>query len=63
MKRLTSASLWIYATWYLGSAVSAVLGVLDLLGPVLGISAGLIVGIDPRQVIWRRTAREGWSPA
>lgn len=63
MKRLISAVLWFYAIWYLGSAVSVALGIPDLLGPVLGLSAGLIVGIDPKHAIWRRTARPGWSPA
>ncbi len=63
MKRLISAALWFYAFWYLGSTASLAIGVPDLLGPVLGLSAGLIVGIDPRHVIWRRTARAGWSAA
>lgn len=63
MKRLISAVLWFYALWYLGSIVTATFGMPDLLGPILGISGGLIVGIDPRQVIWRRTMRAGWTPA
>ena len=63
MKRIAAAALWLYAFWYLGSMISVLVGVPDLLGPVLGLSAGLIVGVDPRRVIWRRPARAGWSAA
>jgi len=63
MKRIAAAALWLFAFWYLGSMISVLVGVPDLLGPVLGLSAGLIVGVDPRRVIWRRPARAGWSAA
>ena len=63
MKRLISATLWFYSLWYLGSLITATLGLPDLLGPVLGLSGGLIVGVDPRRVIWRRSPRPGWSAA
>lgn len=56
MKRLVAAALWLYAAWFAGSFVAVMLNVPDLLGPALGISAGLIVGIDPRHVIWVRPA-------
>ncbi len=56
MKRFAVATLWLYAFWYLGSTVAAFAGVPDLLGPVLGLAAGLIVGIDPRRMIWVRPA-------
>lgn len=56
MKRLLATGLWLYAFWYLGSMVAALVGVLDLLGPVLGTTAGIIVGIDPRRRIWARPA-------
>jgi hypothetical protein len=57
MKRLLAAALWLYAVWYAGSMISAIFGVPDLLGPVLGIAAGLIVGVDPRHLIWSRGPR------
>ncbi len=63
MKRIAAAFLWMLSTWYLGSIVSALVGLPDLMGPVLGISAGLIIGIDPRHIIWPRPARAGWSGA
>ena len=55
MKRIAAASLWFYAFWYLGSTLASVVGVPDLLGPVLGLSAGLIVGMDPARRIWTRS--------
>jgi hypothetical protein len=52
MKRLVAATLWLFAMWYLGSFVAYMLNVPDLLGPALGITSGVIVGIDPRHRIW-----------
>lgn len=63
MKRLASSTLWAYALWYLGSMISALFGTPDLLGPILGISGGLIVGIDPKHLLWPSPQRVGWTPA
>jgi hypothetical protein len=64
MKRTAAAILWFYAFWYLGSAVAAILGVPDLLGPVLGLTAGVMVGVDPRRLIWvRPTGRGATAPS
>jgi len=52
-----AATLWFYAAWYLGSAIATLLGVPDLLGPILGLAAGLVVGIDPRRLIWVRASK------
>jgi hypothetical protein len=56
MRRVAATFLWFYSFWYLGSMVAALVGVPDLLGPVLGIAAGVVVGVDPRRLIWARTA-------
>jgi len=56
MKRLVATCLWFYAFWYLGSMIAAFAGVPDLLGPLLGLAAGGVVGIDPRRRIWARPA-------
>ena len=54
MKRLVAGVLWFYSVWYLGSVISNATGLPDLLGPILGVAAGLIVAVDPRHVIWRQ---------
>jgi len=56
MKRLVAAGLWFYAFWYLGSTIAGLLGLPDLIGPVLGPAAAIIVGVDPRGAIWARDA-------
>ena len=54
-KRLAATFLWFYAGWAFGALAASMLGVSDMLGPILGAAAaGLIVG-DPRRIIW--TAR------
>jgi hypothetical protein len=52
MKRFASALLWALTMWMVGSGAAAILGVPDLLGPAIGITAGLLVGLDPRRAIW-----------
>ena len=54
MKRFATAALWFYAFWYLGSMIAGLLGVPDLIGPILGPAAGIIVGVDPGRAIWAR---------
>lgn len=54
MKRLVASVLWFYSCWYAGSMAATLLGLPDF-GPVLGIAAGLLVGLDPRHLIWNRT--------
>jgi len=63
MKRIAAATLWFYAFWYLGSMITGFMGTPDLLGPVLGLAAGLIVGLDPRHLLWSRRASVGRSAA
>ena len=63
MKRITATLLWFFAFWSLGSMVAALLGVPDLIGPVLGVAAGVIVGVDPRRVIWTYPTATTQEPA
>jgi hypothetical protein len=64
MKRYFAAALWFYSFWYLGSMIAGLVGVPDLIGPVLGTAAGVIVGVDPRGLIWSRpTATAATSTA
>ena len=52
MKRVAVSFLWFYTGWYAGSMVASLIGVPDLLGPIVGIAAGFLVAFDPRHVIW-----------
>lgn len=63
MKRYVAAGLWLYAFWYVGSMTAAILSVPDLLGPTFGITAGLLVAIDPRRLIWARPTGSAPAPA
>lgn len=53
MKRIAVGALWLFSFWYLGSIVAALVGVPDVVGPVLGMAAGAVVVLDPRHVIWK----------
>ena len=55
-KRLIAGVLWLFAGWYLGNIVAFQLGLSDLLGPVLGIAAAVLVAGDPFGLIWDRAA-------
>lgn len=57
-KRIAAAVLWFFALWYLGAFIAFVLGVPDLLGPVLGLAGAALIGGDPLGVIWTRTKAE-----
>ncbi len=52
VKRVVAALLWFYALWYAGAMLTAFLGVPDLLGPIVGAAAAVLIGFDPRGVIW-----------
>jgi hypothetical protein len=55
-KRVAAGVLWLFAGWYLGAFVAWMLGVSDLLGPILGIAAAVLIAGDPFQVIWQPAA-------
>lgn len=57
-KRIAAAVLWFFALWYLGAFIAFVLGVPDLLGPVLGLAGAALIAGDPLGVIWTRTTSE-----
>ena len=59
MKRIVVTALWAYSFWFLGSMISVLAGVPDLIGPALGLVAGTLVGLDPRHLFWTRPARTG----
>ncbi len=53
-KRIAAAVLWFFAGWYVGAYVAVLFGISGMIGPILGISAATLFGVDPRQVIWLR---------
>jgi hypothetical protein len=62
-KRLIAGVLWLFAGWYLGNIVAFQLGLSDLLGPVLGIAAAVLVAGDPFGLIWDRAAESSSAPS
>jgi hypothetical protein len=51
-KRIAAAVLWFFAGWYLGGYIALFLGISDLIGPILAISAALLFAGDPLGLIW-----------
>ena len=51
-KRLFATLVWFYAAWYGGAVIAYFLDVSPLLGPVMGIAAAALIGIDPRGRVW-----------
>ena len=54
-KRIFATFLWFYAGWYAGAIIAEMLGVSQLLGPIMGTAAAALIAGDPRRIIW--TAR------
>jgi hypothetical protein len=52
MKRIVAGFLWFFAIWYLGAVVASVVNVPDVVGPIVGLAAGVLVAVDPRHIIW-----------
>lgn len=57
-KRLLATFLWFYTGWYAGAFIASILGVSSVLGPILGVSAALLIGRDPLHRVWA-SARSG----
>jgi hypothetical protein len=55
-KRVAAAILWFFAAWYLGAFIALLLGVSEILGPILGITAAVLFAGDPLGVIWTERA-------
>jgi len=51
-KRFAAAVLWFLAGWYLGSYIALFLGISDLVGPILGMSAAVLFAGDPLGIVW-----------
>lgn len=51
-KRFAVALLWFLAGWYVGGYVAVFLGISDLIGPILGMSAAVLFAGDPLGIVW-----------
>ena len=51
-KRALATGLWFFAGWYAGNAIAYALGVSELLGPIVGTAAAVLVATDPRHLFW-----------
>lgn len=63
-KRIAAGVLWLFAGWYLGNIAAFFFGISDMLGPILGIAAAVVVAGDPLRRIWpgspqRATVKRG----
>jgi hypothetical protein len=56
-KRIAAGVLWLFAGWYLGNIAAFYLGISDLLGPILGVSAALVIAGDPLRIVWSSAGR------
>jgi hypothetical protein len=52
-KRTLATILWSISGWYVGAMVAWMLNLGPVLPVVLAAAAALIVGGDPRRVIWK----------
>jgi len=61
--RIASAILWLFAGWYLGNLAAFQFGLSDLFGPVLGVTAAVVVAGDPLGLLWSRARTAAPPPA
>lgn len=61
-KRIAAAVLWFLTGWYAGGYVSLILGVPELIGPILGIACAALFAGDPLDVIWTTRAAAVAAP-
>ncbi len=52
-KRIAAAFLWFFAGWSMTAFIAFLIGVPDVLGPVVGAAFAAIIAGDPRGIIWR----------
>ena len=53
-KRVLATFLWFYVSWYAGALVADFIHVSPVLGPIMGIAAGVLIAMDPGRIIWTK---------
>ena len=56
-KRLLVSALWFFAMWNVGALIADLFGFSQALAPILGVAAALIIGVDPRGILWNAPAK------
>ena len=59
--RVLSTVLWFFAGWYVANFAVAYFGANPIVGPMIGITAAILIGGDPFRLIWK--AAPAPSPA
>jgi hypothetical protein len=54
--RILSTVLWFFAGWYVANFAVAFLGANAMVGPLVGITAAVLIGGDPFRLFWTRSA-------
>ncbi len=57
-KRLLVSALWFFAMWNAGALIADLFGFSQALAPILGFAAALIIGVDPRGILWNQSGKE-----
>ena len=60
-KRIVSAPMWFVSTLMLYELVIYLTGGPHELGPILGVTAAILVAVDPLHRIWPTTQKQGRS--
>jgi Na+/H+ antiporter NhaC len=58
-KRILAASLWLFAGWYVGTAIAVFLGLPEVVGLLPGIAMAAFVAADPMRRLWTPARASG----
>ena len=62
-KRLLSGAAWFVVIPWVWNYAAWMLGVPEVLGPIMGAAIGLFVVVDPWRLIWTRPPEPNRTPA
>ncbi len=54
--RILSTVLWFFAAWYIANFAVVLFGANAMVGPLVGITAAVLIGGDPFRLFWTRSA-------
>ena len=59
--RVLSTVVWFFAGWYVANFAVAIFGANAMVGPLVGITAAVLIGGDPFRLFW--SDRSAGTPA